>query len=889
MASFPFAGFQSENEGSNKEECSSSNQNNAHVESVSATKRSSRTIKPRIPYSPEKSSTRVVNRGLKQKIEKEKLLKTSKNSEGVTKSTPENGKTETTIKNSSPVPWTDRTVIPIAPFDATRTNGITPKDEEINGISEKVRTWVKEALKEKEEAIKDEVLAFSADIRDKNKENSPAPTSSDENVVARNSTDASADDGKNRDKENRKTKPQSSAVQVAADSTEELGSEYDIHEKLKEEEKSDNDSHHPDRETDDAAELPVKSQSYALTDEVHPIKMNYFMPLGNSVCGKDETQLRNLPELYNRTDDIAVCSELSKAFSRGIRGYEPNAYEISDLLLFEIMKKALPKTTAADAELLYYALYRLFPNYGSQEEMSLVFPKLVKLFARDEAELTDYLSWETWKVGREEEYEEEEEKPIYWKHPCSKGNFFVKSIRLPSEDERDLCSDECYKYMNDDDLMDVIGVLPINNVLELSIPKNVSSNAKNVLSKPEYLFLYSLILKNENQFIVDFCGVVSRFKNQPNRTCSEWFKFLLGVANNFEESETNKERTYHDKWRSFDKVLKKVRSMGTVFAIKPCCHFGPCGPGVDNCSCELFCSVFCQCDDDCARRFPGCQCAPGQCRTTSCPCVAIGWECNENSCRKCDDPPIRCQNSCATRMEDKEVRVGKSNIEGNGLFLDENVKKGDFLGVYVGELISEAETERRGRMAFFGNNYLYDLPNTTESVDSSRAGNLWRFANHANVPNCSGTCSLVQGLPTIKFHALKAMKAGEELTLSYGDQGSVKKFMHYSPLEDRLPKWNEKETVNHVKKVPIVNEQTTKKGVKRKATKTKNQKRRKDDENAPGCSSSIPPQDTRFNYSLPNTDFNANKPSCLSSVSPFCQLVYKGFADDEDDESEDSN
>ncbi|EGT48410.1 hypothetical protein CAEBREN_29870 [Caenorhabditis brenneri] len=778
MASFPFAGFQSENEGSDEEECSSSNQNKAHVESVSAKKRSSRTIKPRVPYSPEKSSTRVVNRGLKQKIEEKKLLKTSKNSEVVTKSIPENRKTETTIKNSSPVPWTDRTVIPIAPFDKTRTNGITPKDEEINELMEKIGTWAKEAQKEKKEAIKDEVLAFSAgeievldcfkleiclDIRDKNKKNSPAPTSSDENVVARNSTDASADDGENRDKENRKTKPKSSEVQVDADSTEELGSEYDIDEKIKEEKKSDNDSHHPDRETDDAAELPVKSQSYALTHEVHPIKMNYFMPLGNSVCGKDETQLRNLPELYNRTDDIAVCSELSKVFSRGIRGYEPNAYEISDQLLFQIIKKALPKTTAADAELFYYALYRLFPNYGSQEEMSLVFPKLVKLLARDEAELTDYLSWETWKVGREKEYEEEEDNSIYWKHPCSKRNFFVKSIRLPSEDERDLCSDECYKYMNDDDS------------------------------------------KNENQFIVDFCGVVSRFKNRTNRTCLEWFKFLLVVANNFEESETNKKRTYHDKWRSFDKVLKKVRNMGTVFAITPCCHFGPCGPGVDNCSCELFCSVYCQCDDDCVRRFPGCQCAPGQCRTTSCPCVAIGWECIEDSCSKCYDPSIKCQNSCATGIEDKEVRVGKSNIEGNGLFLDENVKKGDFLGVYVGEL-TEAETERRGIMAFFGNNYLYGLPNTTESIDSSRAGNLWRFANHAKVPNCSGTCSLVQGLPTIKFHALKAMKAGEELALSYGDQGSVKKFMHYSPLEDRLPKWNEKETVNHVKKVSIVNE-----------------------------------------------------------------------------------
>ncbi|EGT39021.1 hypothetical protein CAEBREN_26241 [Caenorhabditis brenneri] len=607
-----------------------------------------------------------------------------------------------------------------------------------------------------------------------------------------------------------------------------------------EEEKSDNDSHHPDRETDDAAELPVKSQSYALP----------------------------------------VCSELSKVFSRGIRGYEPNAYKISEQLLFEIIKKALPKTTAADAELLYYALYRLFPNYGSQEEMSLVFPKLVKLFTRDEAELTDYLSWETWKVGREEEYEEEEGKPIYWKNPCSKGNFFVKSIRLPSEDERDLCSDECYKYMNDDDLIDVIGVLPINNVLELSI-------SKNVLSKPEYSFLYSLVLKNGNQFIVDFCGVVSRFKNQTNRTCLEWFTFLLGVANNFEESETNKKRTYHDKWRSFDKVLKKVRSMGTVFAITPCCHFGPCGPGVDNCSCELFCSVFCQCDDDCVRRFPGCQCAPGQCRTTSCPCFAIGWECIEDTCSKCYDPSIKCQNSCATRMDDKKVRVGKSNIEGNGLFLDEDVKKGDFLGVYVGEFLSDAETERRGIMAFFGNNYLYGLPNTT--IDSSRAGNLWRFANHAKVPNCSGTCSLVQGLPTIKFHALKAMEAGEELTLSYGDPGSIKKFMHYSPLEDRLSKWNEKETVNHVKKVSIVNEQKTKKGVKRKVTKTNNPKRRKDDENAPCCPSSIPPQDTSINRSLPNTDYNANKPSCLSSVSPLCQLVYKGFADDEDDESEDSN
>lgn len=43
-------------------------------------------------------------------------------------------------------------------------------------------------------------------------------------------------------------------------------------------------------------------------------------------------------------------------------------------------------------------------------------------------------------------------------------------------------------------------------------------------------------------------------------------------------------------------------------------------------------------------------------------------------------------------------QVAKSQVAGLGLFVAEDVKKDSLLGEYVGEIISQEEAERRGRV-----------------------------------------------------------------------------------------------------------------------------------------------------------------------------------------------
>lgn len=118
-----------------------------------------------------------------------------------------------------------------------------------------------------------------------------------------------------------------------------------------------------------------------------------------------------------------------------------------------------------------------------------------------------------------------------------------------------------------------------------------------------------------------------------------------------------------------------------------------------------------------------------------------------------------CQNACLRNNEGKKVRfhthmflcvccvlrltcvsvqmfVGRSNVHGWGGFAGQNIDKNDFLTEYCGEIVSQDEADRRGKVYDkLDSSFLFNL-NDDLVVDAMRRGNIAKFINHSEKPNC---------------------------------------------------------------------------------------------------------------------------------------------------------
>src|SRR5262249_25074898 len=106
------------------------------------------------------------------------------------------------------------------------------------------------------------------------------------------------------------------------------------------------------------------------------------------------------------------------------------------------------------------------------------------------------------------------------------------------------------------------------------------------------------------------------------------------------------------------------------------------------------------------------------------------------------------------------VRVGPSRVAGQGLFAEQDIKQGTKIIRYIGEKITQEESDRR---LAAGNVYIFGL-NGRYAIDGSTRKNIARYINHACEPNCQTE----QFGNTIWLVAIKDIDAGEELTYNYG-------------------------------------------------------------------------------------------------------------------------
>jgi len=128
-----------------------------------------------------------------------------------------------------------------------------------------------------------------------------------------------------------------------------------------------------------------------------------------------------------------------------------------------------------------------------------------------------------------------------------------------------------------------------------------------------------------------------------------------------------------------------------------------------------------------------------------------------------------CQNVHLVRGISKKTILGHSVLAGMGLFMGEDVGKNEFIGEYKGEVVTQDEAERRGKLYDKrGISFLFDI-NKSQAIDATRMGNKLRFINHARErTNCVAKIRMVNCVYRIGFWATKHIKAGEELFFDYG-------------------------------------------------------------------------------------------------------------------------
>ena len=105
-----------------------------------------------------------------------------------------------------------------------------------------------------------------------------------------------------------------------------------------------------------------------------------------------------------------------------------------------------------------------------------------------------------------------------------------------------------------------------------------------------------------------------------------------------------------------------------------------------------------------------------------------------------------------------EVREGRPGT-GKGLFACANFQKGDFIVEYTGVRIPTKEAnEHKGR-------YLFELDDEW-TIDGEPSNSPARYINHSCEPNAEA--EIQDG--RIYILATKHIKAGEEITIDYGDE-----------------------------------------------------------------------------------------------------------------------
>ncbi len=107
----------------------------------------------------------------------------------------------------------------------------------------------------------------------------------------------------------------------------------------------------------------------------------------------------------------------------------------------------------------------------------------------------------------------------------------------------------------------------------------------------------------------------------------------------------------------------------------------------------------------------------------------------------------------------KIVKV-KRGLAGLGLFAGEDIKKGDMIVEYIGNILNKEEADKKTT-----SQYLFEITRN-KTIDGTPRWNTARYANHS----CDGNAESDVKKGRVFVIATKNIKEGEEITYDYGEE-----------------------------------------------------------------------------------------------------------------------
>jgi uncharacterized protein len=109
----------------------------------------------------------------------------------------------------------------------------------------------------------------------------------------------------------------------------------------------------------------------------------------------------------------------------------------------------------------------------------------------------------------------------------------------------------------------------------------------------------------------------------------------------------------------------------------------------------------------------------------------------------------------------KKVKA-KRGLAGLGLFAGEDIKKGELIIEYIGEILNKEQADKKA-----ASQYLFEV-SRNKTIDGTPRWNIARYCNHACEEAANAESEIKKGRVFIR--AIKNIKEGDEIVYDYGEE-----------------------------------------------------------------------------------------------------------------------
>ncbi len=109
----------------------------------------------------------------------------------------------------------------------------------------------------------------------------------------------------------------------------------------------------------------------------------------------------------------------------------------------------------------------------------------------------------------------------------------------------------------------------------------------------------------------------------------------------------------------------------------------------------------------------------------------------------------------------KKVKA-KRGLAGLGLFAGEDIKKGELIIEYIGEILNKEQADKKA-----SSQYLFEVTRN-KTIDGTPRWNIARYCNHACEEAANAESEIKRG--RVFIQAIKNIKEGDEIVYDYGEE-----------------------------------------------------------------------------------------------------------------------